>query len=545
MSRQSHSSHLPLSSLSSHSSHSPQQIRSFRNPVIPGFFPDPSIVRVGRDFYLVNSSFEYYPGIPVFHSTDLVNWTLIGHVLTRTSQLDLSDRGSSRGIFAPTIRYHKGKFYVITTDVDGIGNFYVTAEHPAGPWSDPIRIPYGGIDPSLFFEDDGKVYVTVQQGADADSHIIQYEIDPETGRALTEPVVVFRGDGGPWVEGPHLYRIRGMYYLMTASGGTSRDHREIIGRSNRPYGPFELLTHPILTHRGLPDHPIQYTGHADLVDDPDGNWWAVFLGVRLAQGRYSVLGRETFLAPVRWTADGWPMIDNNEGVVSLRMESDKLWAPQRLRLSFTDEFAEKRLHLRWHFLRRVPEGRFRCGEGRGLELLGLAAALQDRKPSVFVSVRQTSHRVRVRTILHFAPVVEGEEAGVAARLSDEAFVRFGVRKADDGPALIVVSCDQGRLSEQLHPYPHPYPSGGNSPVHLELTSDETWYTMRYSLDGELWHELARHPVARLSPETNWCFTGVCLGMYATGNGRDSVTPARFERFEYLDLDSDDPDDLPA
>ncbi|WP_258881348.1 glycoside hydrolase family 43 protein [Paenibacillus sp. sptzw28] len=278
---------------------------SYMNPVIPGFYPDPSVARRGEDYYLVTSSFEYYPGIPVFHSRDLVNWEQIGCVITRPEQLDLSERRSSRGIFAPTIRCCNGRFYVITTDVDGIGNFFVSAEDPGGPWSDPIRIPYGGIDPSLMFDDtDGTVYVTVQQGADKNSHIIQYEIDISTGEALTEPVVIFRGDGGPWVEGPHLYRIHGMYYLIAASGGTGRYHREIAARSDKPYGPFVMLPHPILTHNRLDDHPIQNTGHADLFEDGNGFWWAVFLGVRPVEGHHGVLGRETFLAPVHWTEAG-------------------------------------------------------------------------------------------------------------------------------------------------------------------------------------------------------------------------------------------------
>ncbi|WP_342746144.1 glycoside hydrolase family 43 protein [Paenibacillus donghaensis] len=268
---------------------------SYSNPILPGFYPDPSITRAGDDFYLVCSSFEYFPGVPIFHSRDLIHWTQIGHVLDRMSQLDIRGCKSSGGIFAPTIRYYDGMFYMITTDVGGRGNFYVTAADPAGPWSDPISIPYGGIDPSLMFDDDGRVYVTTQQGADYDSHAIQYEIDVATGEALTEPVVIWTGDGGPWTEGPHLYKINGIYYIMTASGGTAKEHREIIGRSSSPYGPFERLPHPILTHKDT-ESPIQYLGHADLIEDNNGDWWAVFLGVRLVDSKYTVLGRETFLA---------------------------------------------------------------------------------------------------------------------------------------------------------------------------------------------------------------------------------------------------------
>lgn len=499
------------------------------NPVIPGFYPDPSVVRVGEDYYLVTSSFEYFPGLPVFHSRDLVNWKQIGYAITRMSQIDLSARPGSQGLYAATIRYHDGLFYIVNTDVYGIGNFYVTAENPAGPWSDPIRLAYGGIDPSLFFDDDGKVYVTVQQGADEHSHIIQYEIDPKTGKALTEPVVVFRGDGGPWVEGPHLYRIDGMYYMMTASGGTSTEHREIIARSASPYGPFEMLDRPILTHRGLPDNPIQYTGHADLVDDGNGNWWAVFLGVRLAQGRYSLLGRETFLAPVRW-ADGWPMIDDNEGVVQLSMTSDKLPAQQQRALSYREEFRGDALPLRWSWLRAEPPAGSAAtgGEAGGLTLLGSAAALHEAAPAVFASVKQTGFCMKAGTALAFAPSQEGEEAGLAARLADGAFLAVGVRFAGGERRITAYGYDQGKrveLAEAVLP-------AGAGEVELAIGCDGEHYTVSAALEGAAPLIEASWAASRLSPETNWCFTGVCIGLYATGNGSACANPAAFRYFTY-------------
>ncbi|KTS83237.1 glycoside hydrolase [Paenibacillus jamilae] len=218
----------------------------YTNPVVPGFYPDPSVIRVGEDYYMATSSFEYMPGLPIFHSRNLTDWRQIGHALNRRSQIDLSTRKSSEGIYAPTLRYHQGVFYLITTDVMGIGNFYITSVNPVGPWSDPIRIPYGNIDPSLLFDDDGKVYVTVQSGADAESHIIQYELDIATGQALTEPVAIAHGDGGVWTEGPHLYHIGSRYYLLCACGGTGRDHRTLVYRANSPYGPFERMKEPML-----------------------------------------------------------------------------------------------------------------------------------------------------------------------------------------------------------------------------------------------------------------------------------------------------------
>lgn len=506
---------------------------SYTNPILPGFYPDPSITRAGDDFYLVNSSFEYFPGVPIFHSRDLIHWEQIGHVLDRPSQLDLRDRLSSDGIYATTIRHHEGVFYMITTDVRGIGNFYVTATDPAGPWSDPIRIPYGGIDPSLFFDEDGKVYVTAQQGADYDSHAIQYEIDIATGEALSEPVVIWHGDGGPWTEGPHLYKIRGMYYIMTASGGTAKDHREIIGRGTSPYGPFELYPEPILTHRSL-EHPIQYLGHADLIEDPNGDWWAVFLGVRLVGSGYSVLGRETFLAPVTWSEDGWPMIDNNEGLVQLQMSvprvpgngSEDAVDPA---LAGKDDFDGDTLSPAWTFLRNPVEGSWSLSERPGwLTLRGQAAGLNDVAPVAFVGRRQQRVQAEWSTLLQFKGIQDGEEAGLCARRDEAAHYEVFLTR-DDGQNKVVARVtvrEETRIAVIVPVY--------TDAVHLKIRSDESKYMLCYSLDGRQWTELASETALALSPEdyvSKMCFTGVVVGLYAAGNGAACEAPACFDWFD--------------
>ncbi|MBC8131905.1 MAG: glycoside hydrolase family 43 protein, partial [Deltaproteobacteria bacterium] len=287
---------------------------TFTNPVIPGMHPDPSICRVGRDFYLVTSSFEYFPGVPLFHSRDLVNWEQIGHVLTRPSQVDLRRVRSSGGIYAPTIRFAHGRFYVVTTNVDGGGNFLVTAARPDGPWSDPIWIDRAGIDPSLLFDGRTVYYTRNGPGSDRDHPLIyQTTINPRTGKLAGPPRPVWSGLGGIWPEAPHLYKIGGWYYLLTAEGGTGYDHSIVVARSRLPGGPFEgCPRNPVLTHRGRPSHAIGATGHADLVQLSDGRWWAVMLGVRPVRRpvtgekqRHDVprdlrhhLGRETFLVPV-------------------------------------------------------------------------------------------------------------------------------------------------------------------------------------------------------------------------------------------------------
>lgn len=513
------------------------------NPILPGFYPDPSVIRVGRDYYMATSSFEYFPAVPLFHSRDLLHWHQIGHALALTSQVDLTGRRSSQGIYAPTLRWHNGLFYMITTDVYGIGNFFVTAADPAGPWSNPVRIAYGNIDPSLMFDDDGKVYVTVQEGFGDLSHIIQYEIDPATGQALTEPAVIFHGDGGPWVEGAHLYKINGRYYLMAACGGTGREHREIIGRGESPYGPFERLPHPILTHKDLPEHPIQNIGHAELLEDTDGGWWAFFLGVRPTRGGYSVMGRETFLAPVHWTSDGWPMIDYNEGGAALQIETahSGMWAMgvapdsnkhRAASVVCRTEFHEEQLGLEWCYVRTLPKPGNLCFSKKPgwLALTGQADGLGSGGTPLFVCRRQQHWRMHAVTLAEFNPEAEGEEAGLAVRLSDASYYFIGIRGHEADRVVVAGGSKQGE--DFLKGLRDP----GDGPIWLSICSDEENYEFRFSMDGAEWHSMGSEAAAAIAPESEGAFTGVMVGMYAAAAAEDRQPPAAFFKFfEYTGL----------
>ncbi len=505
----------------------------YSNPILPGFYPDPSVTRAGSDFYLVCSSFEYFPAVPIFRSRDLIHWEQIGHVLDRISQLDLTSRRSSTGIYAPTLRYHKGIFYMITTDVGGIGNFYVTATEPAGPWSDPIRVPYGGIDPSLFFDHDDRAYVTVQQGADKDSHIIQYEIDIVTGEAKCAPQVVWRGDGGPWIEGPHLYRIQDMYYLMSASGGTGKAHREIIGRSRSPYGPFEPNPNPILTHNRL-EHPLQCLGHADLIEDLNGKWWAVFLGVRWIEGNYSVLGRETFLSPVVWQ-DGWPQIDNNEGTVDLNMtvthkQMEPFHSTEPHRAVWRDHFDREVLGPEWVFIRNSADGYYSLNtEHEGLTLYGQTGTLGDLGPITFVGHRQQHMKASFTTSLSFAPMAEGEEAGLCVRRDEDAHYEVGILHSGSSPLLIARLTVRGQ-SQVVYEA-----KLTSTSILLRIDALGQEYALLYSEGQDSWTHIAAGTARALSPEDSvrhMCFTGAVVGLYATGNGRSNSSPACFAWFDY-------------
>jgi len=302
-------------------------VKIVNNPILKGFNPDPSVCRVGDDYYMVTSTFEYFPGVPVYHSKDLINWDMIGHAIHRTDQLDFSEIPATHGVFAPTIRYHKGTFYMITTFVTQLqgqqssnevkgGNFIVTAKNPAGPWSDPHWIDNApGIDPSLFFDDDGKVYYTGNRTAKdpiyrAQKEIWTQEIDLEKFE-LKGPISLI--EAKPYYEnkllrsalafeGPHLYKKEGIYYLVISHGGTGMSHAVSIWKSETPMGPWEFNpANPLLTHHGYEGTGINCTGHADFFETQQGDWYTVFLGVRSTENNFNVMGRETFLAPVDWS----------------------------------------------------------------------------------------------------------------------------------------------------------------------------------------------------------------------------------------------------
>lgn len=420
---------------------------AYRNPVLPGFHPDPSVCRVGDRYYLAVSSFAWFPGVPLFESGDLVSWRPLGHALTRASQLDLDGLQVSEGIFAPTIRCHRGTFYVITTRVGGAGggNFYVTAKDPAGPWSDPVWLrEIDGIDPSFFFDDDGRAYV-VHNGpppggvAKHDGHRAIYlrEVDLAAGRVAGESTLLV--DGGVdmaakpvWIEGPHVFKKDGWYVLVCAEGGTGDQHSEVVFRSRSlrgPYVPWE--GNPILTQRTLdaarPD-PVTSTGHVDLVETPEGAWWAVFLGARPYEGGLYNTGRETFLLPVQWR-DGWPLVLAPGAPVAATAPAPAgpPAAPAGGNFVWRDDFDRVALDPAWSFLRTPREPWLRM-EGGEAALAYRPVTLSERRNPSFLARRQQHASFTATTEVH-VPATTGRSAGLVAFQDETHHFYLGVRRA--------------------------------------------------------------------------------------------------------------------
>jgi alpha-N-arabinofuranosidase len=511
----------------------------YRNPVLPGFFPDPSVVRVGEWFYLVNSSFEMFPGVPIHRSRDLVHWEALGHVLTRDSQLPLAAAKPSGGIFAPTLRHHAGRYYMVTTNVSGGGNFFVTADDPAGPWSDPIWITaHGGIDPSLFFDDDGKTYLT---STGSPAGIYQSQLDVATGELLTAPPrLVWNGTGGRYPEGPHLYKVAGRYYLMISEGGTEYGHRVTIARASSPWGPFEACPHnPILTHRDTElSQPIQGVGHADLVEDGEGNWWMVFLGFRPQGGYYwHHLGRETFLAPVRWDEQGWPLV--NEGQpIALDMDVRGLQARPTPSPAVRDDFGS--LGPAWNFLRNPVRASYSTTERPGwLTLHGTAVSLDqvDGVSPTFVGRRQQHLRASCTARIDFTPAREGEEAGLVLYRAPRHRYELGVRRNAGGREVFV----RQTVGAYVSVVTASAPAAGKDPLILQIDAEPTCYTFAWSHSPETAPatgtpatpaRLDAAEVRLLSTEVTGGFIGTYVGMYALASGAAPSPAAAFDWFDY-------------
>jgi xylan 1,4-beta-xylosidase len=498
----------------------------FENPILAGFHADPSICRVGDDYYLVCSSFEYFPGVPIYHSKDLVHWQHIGHCLTRKSQLPLDKMRASGGIFAPTLRYHDGTYYMITTNVWGGGNFYVTAKDAAGPWSEPVWLDVEGIDPSLLFDDDGKAYYCRHVGGER-GYIGLTTLNLETGKLEGELKNIWEGTGGVWAEGPHIYKIDGKYYVMISEGGTSYNHSVTMARSDSPWGPYEANPeNPILTHRGQPERPIQAVGHADLVETPAG-WWMTCLGIRPLGGPFHHIGRETFLTPVSWSADGWPAVNDGKGL-ELTMPAPELPVHTWDALPERDDFNEKELSFCWNYLRNPTAEKYSLTMRPGfLRLQGTAVKLTAVDSPTFVGRKQTGLSCTVTVALDFSPQAENEEAGLVVRGNDENHYVLGVNFHEGKRQVFCRQVLKGKAVE-----PVTFAELSDGPVELTIEAKPHQYKFFYqATDGEK-QSLGIASAQDLATEKIGGFTGAYIGMFAIGDDKLSAVPADFDWFDY-------------
>lgn len=503
----------------------------YQNPVIRGMNPDPSICRSGEDYYLATSTMFLYPGVPIHHSRDLIHWRLIGHCLTRAAhfQPEATKNGAPM-IYAPTLRCSDGVFYMITTNVHGGGNFYVTATDPAGPWSDPIVVDQDVFDPSLMF--DGEKAYYSRRGAMHDKDVLQAEIDIKTGKLLTPLRSIGVGMVSDDAEGPHLYHIGDWYYLLLAEGGSRFLHMATIGRSRSPWGPFEPCPHnPIIAQHEAWWHPVRSIGHADLVEAHDGSWWAVYLGTRHANyDALSLLGRETFLAPVEWK-DGWPVV-NKQAQRALTVDAPTLALHPWEVLPARDDFDAQTLRLDWTWLTVPDADLYSLTERPGfLRLRGKPTLLHEGRQAAFAGWRQADLYCEASALLEFAPQGENEEAGLCV-FHQHDFHYDLFRTVRQGQPVLALRKVVGDIKFEADAVPVP-----EGPLRLRVTADPHRYTFSYAVGTDDWREAGSGLTRFLTAELAGSWNGNLLGIYSSGNGTDCKEPADFDWFEYRTLET--------
>ena len=509
----------------------------FYNPILQGCYPDPSITRKGDDYYLVTSTFAMFPGVPIFHSKDLVNWTQIGHVLDRKSQLKVQDTGISAGIYAPSIKYNANNetFYMITTQFAGdINNMVVKTKDPFQGWSEVYKLKFNGIDPSLFFDDNGKAYVVHNDAPDRGKELYnghrvikiwEYDVENDQVIAGTDKIIV---DGGVdisrkpiWIEAPHIYKKNGIYYLMCAEGGTGDWHSEVIFTSENPMGPYvPAPNNPILSQRYLNSNranKVDWAGHADLVEGTDGKHYGVFLAIRPNEKGLVNTGRETFILPVDWSGK-YPVFEN--GLVPME---PKLKMPKGVEnktgtegffpngnFTFADNFTAPKLDYRWIGM-RGPREDFITTSKNGLNIKPFAVSIKAVAPVSALFQRQQHQHFTATTTMKFTPKSENELAGLTCYQSERFNYVFGITKKDKDFYILLEKTEKGQskiiASAKIDV---------KMPVQLQVTAKGDEYKFNYSVDGVNFTNLGGIVSGDiLSTNVAGGFTGSLIGLYAT------------------------------
>ncbi|APZ46655.1 glycoside hydrolase 43 family protein [Polaribacter reichenbachii] len=524
-------------------------MREFHNPILSGFYPDPSICSANGKFYLITSSFSYFPGIPIFESSDLVNWKQIGHVINRKEQADFKEAGVSKGMFAPTIRYNNGTFYVICTNVTSGGNFIVTSKDPAGPWSDPIFIEgVNGIDPDIFFDDNGKVYITHNGPPpnnitlhDGHRAIYMFEYDIENFKIIGESKLIVNGGTDlsqkpVWIEAPHIIKKNNYYYLICAQGGTGFNHTEVVFRSKDVFGPYEgYKNNPILTQKHLDPNRknnITTTGHADFVELPNGDWWSVFLGCRPYEGDLYNTGRETFLLPVKWEND-WPyFVDGKQPILPTHkrpnLEFSKNYKkPTNGNFNWKDNFNDSSLSLEWNFI-RTPEKQWHQLENGYLKIPLRDLNIKEQKNFSFIGRRQQHLKFDAATKVHFNFKTTNQTAGLVAFQNESHYLYLGVKKNSNETIDVFVEKAHSKTKDKTPQFIDKKTLNINSldEITLKIEGNNRYYSFYYQLNNNNnWKPIALNIDAKLlSTKEAGGFVGTYLAMYASNNHFKKIVP---------------------
>ena len=505
------------------------------NPVLSGFYPDPSICRAGEDYYIVNSSFAYFPGVPIFHSKDLAHWEQVGNILDREEQLPLS--GS--GIYAPSIRYNNGTYYMITTNVSYGGNFIVTAEKPEGPWSKPYYLgeEAKGIDPDLFFDTDGRCYYVGTrpnpEGVryNGDWEIWVQELDLSQMKLTGESMAIWKGAVKDviWPEGPHIYKIDGYYYLLHAEGGTGPEHSISVARSKELFKWFEgCPRNPVFTHRNLGmDYPVIYAGHGDLVDDGNGNWYIIMLASRPCK-RHSSMGRESFLARVTWE-NGWPVINAGIGKLceSMELPFDEYRFANEISHHDHLHFYDNKLDDRLLGIHTRNESQYSLNARKGfLRLFAGKGKIEDKTNASYLGIRQKDYCFEASTGLEFTPSAN-ECAGLVYYQNHENHLRMEIKKKDDNKAFYVVEHIHGKDNVLAVTE-----IGQEGFAEIVLRAENQTASVWIKTGSEKVLAAGNINLLPYTTEEAGGFVGCTIGMYASANGEDGNNYADFAWLSY-------------
>lgn len=535
-----------------------------QNPVLKGFHPDPSLIRVDDTYYIASSTFEWWPGVRIHESKDLVHWKLITYPLKEKRLLNMWGDPDSGGIWAPDLSYHNGKFYLVYTDVkvtDGCYkdciNYLTTAEDIMGPWSDPVVLNTAGFDASLFHDDDGKKYLVNQYWDPRSFHhpfygIMCTEYAEEEQKLVGEPWVIYKGTADRFTEGPHLYKMNGYYYLFVAQGGTVYAHQERVARAESLRGVFETQPgEPLLTTLDAPFHPIQKAGHGSLVQTKAGEWYFAHLMGRpihhhtesIAEQRgWCPLGRETGIQKLIWDDDGWPhIVGGHKGMVEVEAPVDAI-ACEGEESGGKDDFDEAKLSLHFQTL-RVPlaEDTLSLKDRPGhLRLYG-RQSLASTFLQAHVARRWQSFTFDAETKMAYRPKNIQQAAGLTCYYNTQNWSCIQVMWNEKfGRVIDVVATDLGKTFSVYEETPIPVPDDVEY-VYLKVKVRGISYQYFYSFDGEVWQETAyRFDSAKLSDEYikavyDAAFTGAFTGMFSM-DGLGTGIPADFDYFSYQELD---------